>query len=142
MHLNCEQFPHPSNQLCPKSLPRRATPPPPPCSYDPFRGFLRSIDTYVLGAFADEDHIYVILFSWFLSGITGLVQRSGGAQVRHCQRHCMRSLHATATATATAGVRFFFFIFPATHRALPEHAPPCRAFEGHGAARRAWRTPF
>lgn len=50
------------------------------CSYDPFRGFLRSIDTYVLNSFADADHIFVILFSWFLSGITGLVQRSGGAQ--------------------------------------------------------------
>lgn len=48
--------------------------------YDPFRGFLRTVDTYILGAFADEGHIYIILFSWFLSGITGLMQRSGGAQ--------------------------------------------------------------
>ena len=39
----------------------------PACRYDPFRGFLRTIDTYVLGAFADEDHIKIILFSWVRS---------------------------------------------------------------------------
>eukprot|EP00892_Ulva_mutabilis_P010777 jgi/Ulvmu1/8071/UM004_0308.1 len=49
-------------------------------SYDPFRGFLRTLDTYIIESFASTDHIFVILFSWFLSGLTGLIQRGGGAQ--------------------------------------------------------------
>lgn len=50
------------------------------CSYDPFRGFLRAIDTYVLGSLADEGHAYVIMFDWFLAGVVALMTRSGGAQ--------------------------------------------------------------
>lgn len=50
------------------------------CRYDPFRGFLRTLDTYIIESFASTDHIFVILFSWFLSGLTGLIQRGGGAQ--------------------------------------------------------------
>ena len=34
------------------------------CSYDPFRGFLRAIDTYVVTEFADDGHIKIILFNW------------------------------------------------------------------------------
>ena len=34
------------------------------CRYDPFRGFLRAIDTYIVTEFADEGHIKIILFNW------------------------------------------------------------------------------
>ena len=57
-------------------------------AYDPFRGFLRTVDTYVIGAFNDEGHIKIILFNWFLCGVTALVQRGGGAQV--CTRMAAR----------------------------------------------------
>jgi Na+/H+ antiporter NhaC len=50
------------------------------CRYDPFRGFLRTIDTYAVNAFADDGHIKIILFNWFLCGVTGLIQRGGGGQ--------------------------------------------------------------
>lgn len=44
------------------------------------RGFLRALDTYIVGALADEDHIFIVLFSWGLAGLMGLVQHAGGAQ--------------------------------------------------------------
>lgn len=41
-------------------------------------GFKRTLDTYILEALADEDHVYVILFTLFLSGMVGMMQKSGG----------------------------------------------------------------
>jgi Na+/H+ antiporter NhaC len=41
-------------------------------------GFKASLDTYILNAVADVGHVYVILFTLFLSGMVGMMQRSGG----------------------------------------------------------------
>jgi Na+/H+ antiporter NhaC len=41
-------------------------------------GFKTTLDTYILGALADVDHVYVILFTLFLSGLVGMMQKSGG----------------------------------------------------------------
>jgi Na+/H+ antiporter NhaC len=41
-------------------------------------GFKSSLDTYLLNAVADVGHVYVILFTLFLSGMVGMMQRSGG----------------------------------------------------------------
>jgi Na+/H+ antiporter NhaC len=41
-------------------------------------GFKSTLDTYILNAVADEGHVYVILFTLFLSGMVGMMQRSGG----------------------------------------------------------------
>eukprot|EP00187_Rhodella_violacea_P010930 CAMPEP_0174913898 /NCGR_PEP_ID=MMETSP0167-20121228/80558_1 /TAXON_ID=38298 /ORGANISM="Rhodella maculata, Strain CCMP736" /LENGTH=1017 /DNA_ID=CAMNT_0016158637 /DNA_START=371 /DNA_END=3426 /DNA_ORIENTATION=+ len=41
--------------------------------------FLRTLDTYIVGALGNIDHAYVILFSWFLSGLIAVVTKSGGA---------------------------------------------------------------
>jgi Na+/H+ antiporter family len=40
---------------------------------------LRTLDTYILKALADEDHVYIILFDYFLAGLMGVIQRVGGA---------------------------------------------------------------
>lgn len=36
-------------------------------------GFKRTLDRYILGALADVDHVYVILFTLFLSGLVGMM---------------------------------------------------------------------
>jgi Na+/H+ antiporter NhaC len=41
-------------------------------------GFKTTLDTYILGALADIGHVYVILFSLFLSGLVGMMEKSGG----------------------------------------------------------------
>jgi len=41
-------------------------------------GFKDTLDTYILGALANSDHVYVILFTLFLSGMVGMMQKSGG----------------------------------------------------------------
>ena len=38
-------------------------------------GFTSTLDTYILGALADADHVYVILFTLFLSGLVGMMVR-------------------------------------------------------------------
>jgi Na+/H+ antiporter NhaC len=41
-------------------------------------GFKSTLDTYILNAIADVGHVYVVLFTLFLSGMVGMMQRSGG----------------------------------------------------------------
>lgn len=41
-------------------------------------GFFRTLDTYILGALASVDHGYVYLFTFFLSGLVGMMEKSGG----------------------------------------------------------------
>lgn len=47
--------------------------------FDPLSAFLRTFDTYVVGAFVGEGNAEVLLFTFLLGGTIGLVQRSGGA---------------------------------------------------------------
>jgi Na+/H+ antiporter NhaC len=41
-------------------------------------GFKSTLDTYLLNAISDVGHVYVVLFTLFLSGMVGMMQRSGG----------------------------------------------------------------
>ena len=41
-------------------------------------GFKDSLSVYLLGALFDEDHVLVILFTLFLSGLVGMMEKSGG----------------------------------------------------------------
>jgi hypothetical protein len=41
-------------------------------------GFKTTLDTYILGALADVDHGYVYLFTLFMSGFVGILEKSGG----------------------------------------------------------------
>jgi Na+/H+ antiporter NhaC len=41
-------------------------------------GFLRTLDNYLLNAVANTGHAYVVLFTLFLSGMVGMMQKSGG----------------------------------------------------------------
>jgi len=42
------------------------------------QGFKLMLDDFILGALADAGHVYVILFTLFLSGCVGMMQKSGG----------------------------------------------------------------
>ena len=46
--------------------------------YNPFIGFLRTIDTYLIHAITDTDHMSIVLFTMTLGGMVGIVSRSGG----------------------------------------------------------------
>lgn len=41
-------------------------------------GFKTTLDTYLINSVADEGHAYVVLFTFFLSGLVGMIQKSGG----------------------------------------------------------------
>ncbi len=46
--------------------------------FSPLRAALRTVDTYVVPALADEDHASIIVFSLLLGGMVGVITRSGG----------------------------------------------------------------
>ncbi|UCE19148.1 MAG: Na+/H+ antiporter NhaC family protein [Gemmatimonadota bacterium] len=48
--------------------------------YNPFLGFVRVLDHYLVNALADRSHAAIILFSLTLGGMVGIIARSGGAQ--------------------------------------------------------------
>lgn len=46
---------------------------------NPWTGIARLIDTYLVEAMTDPDHVRIIIFSMTLGGMVGLITRSGGA---------------------------------------------------------------
>ncbi|KAF1080125.1 MAG: Na+/H+ antiporter [Candidatus Rifleibacterium amylolyticum] len=49
-------------------------------NYNPFTGFLRALDKYLLNALADSGHAAIIIFSVCLGGMIGVINRTGGMQ--------------------------------------------------------------
>jgi Na+/H+ antiporter NhaC len=45
---------------------------------NPLTGFLRSLDTIVVGVLTERSHVEIILFSLMLGGMIGLITRNGG----------------------------------------------------------------
>lgn len=48
--------------------------------FNPFISFLRVLDTLLIKAIADSDHVSIIVFSLFLGGMVAVISRSGGSQ--------------------------------------------------------------
>ncbi|KAJ9073968.1 hypothetical protein DSO57_1010948 [Entomophthora muscae] len=48
--------------------------------FNPFLGFLRTIDTYTINSLGDPEHAKVIMFTFYLSASVALIQKSGGAE--------------------------------------------------------------
>lgn len=48
--------------------------------YNPFFGFLRTADSYLVRALTDPDHMRIVLFTMTLGGMVGIISRSGGTQ--------------------------------------------------------------
>jgi len=76
---------------------------------DPFSAGLRAVDTYLLNAYADTDHLHIVLFSFLLGGLVGLISRSGGmrALVRAMSRR-VRSARGVQLSTYLMGLVIFF----------------------------------
>jgi Na+/H+ antiporter NhaC len=49
-------------------------------NYNPFTGFLRALDKYLLNSLADTGHAAIIIFSVCLGGMIGVINRTGGMQ--------------------------------------------------------------
>jgi Na+/H+ antiporter NhaC len=46
----------------------------------PIASFARSIDTFILPALAEPDHVKIVLFTTLLGGMVGIITRSGGTE--------------------------------------------------------------
>lgn len=46
--------------------------------YDPFSGFLRVLDHYIINALADPDHMSIVAFTMLFGGMVGVISKSGG----------------------------------------------------------------
>jgi Na+/H+ antiporter NhaC len=72
-------------------------------------GLLRTIDTYLVRALADPDHVSVVLFSLMIGGMVGIITRSGGTAgtVAKLTRFC-RTPKSTQLTGWLMGVLVFF----------------------------------
>ncbi len=77
--------------------------------YNPLIGFLRTIDSYLIRAITDPDHMKIVLFTMTLGGMVGIISRSGGtrgivvALARYARNRRMGQL-----ATWLMGLLIFF----------------------------------
>lgn len=74
-----------------------------------FISFLQVFDTYIVNSLADEDHIYVILFSLFIGGMVAIVSHNGGMAgiVNHLSKYA-KSRRSANFITWLLGVTIFF----------------------------------
>jgi len=72
-------------------------------------GFRIMLDVYLLDALADKDHGYVFLFTFFLAGLIGLMERSGGLSgITHALRNYVKTSRSAQGASFIAGIIIFF----------------------------------
>lgn len=76
---------------------------------NPLTGILRTLDTYIVGALADADHVAVVLFSLLLGGMVGIISRSGGTAglVQGLTKWC-HTTRSTQLAAWMMGLVVFF----------------------------------
>ena len=73
------------------------------------KGLLAVLDTYVLGALADEDHVSVILFSMLIGAIVAVISRNGGMQgVVNRVSKFAKNARSGQLATWFLGIAIFF----------------------------------
>ncbi|UCH62992.1 MAG: Na+/H+ antiporter NhaC family protein [Fidelibacterota bacterium] len=77
--------------------------------YNPFIAFLRTVDTYLIRALTDPDHMSIVLFTMTLGGMVGVISRSGGTHgiVQALARHA-RNRRKGQLATWLMGMLIFF----------------------------------
>ncbi|MGH7477052.1 MAG: Na+/H+ antiporter NhaC family protein [Longimicrobiales bacterium] len=78
--------------------------------YDPLAATLRSVDTYLFGALAeDADHAAIIFFTLLLGGMVGVMSRSGGTRgIVEALRPYATSPRRGQLMTWIAGILIFF----------------------------------
>ncbi len=72
------------------------------------RSFLEALTVHVVNAVADEDHASIMLFSFMIGGLVGVINRSGGMQgIVHWMIRRARSRRRGQMATAMLGLAVF-----------------------------------
>ncbi|CAM9405614.1 unnamed protein product, partial [Ectocarpus fasciculatus] len=49
-------------------------------NFNPFYAFINSFSELIVSSFADTDHIFIVLFTWILSGMISCIMKSGGGE--------------------------------------------------------------
>ncbi len=77
--------------------------------YNPFIGFMRALDTFLLNSLAEPSHAAIIIFSMTLGGMVGVISKAGGAQgiVEKLSRFA-NSRRGGQLSTWAMGVLIFF----------------------------------
>ncbi|NNF04216.1 MAG: Na+/H+ antiporter NhaC family protein [Rhodothermales bacterium] len=74
-----------------------------------FRGLMNTFQIYVLNALVDADHASIILFSFMIGGMVGIISRNGGMQgVVNRITGWARSPRRGQVATSFLGIAIFF----------------------------------
>ena len=77
--------------------------------YNPFFGFLRALDKYVLGSLADPGHAAIIIFSVGLGGMIGVINKTGGMMgIVNLISNMVKGPRSAQFATWLMGVLIFF----------------------------------
>ncbi|MBE0643899.1 MAG: Na+/H+ antiporter NhaC family protein [Bacteroidetes bacterium] len=77
--------------------------------YDPFGGFLRVLDHYIINALANTDHMSIIAFSMLFGGMVGVISKSGGTLgIAEKLTRIARSPRGVQAATWLLGFVIFF----------------------------------
>ncbi len=78
-------------------------------SYNPFTGFLKSLDGYIVNNLADSGHATILLFTFGFGGLIGIVQRNGGlAGIVAIASKFAKTRVRGQVATAAMGLFIFF----------------------------------
>jgi hypothetical protein len=49
-------------------------------NYNPFYAFINSFSQLIVNSFSDRDHIFIVLFTWILSGMISCIMKAGGGE--------------------------------------------------------------
>ncbi|RMG64527.1 MAG: Na+/H+ antiporter NhaC family protein [Calditrichaeota bacterium] len=77
--------------------------------YNILQGFLHTLDTYLIQALADPDHVFIVLFTLILGGMVGVISRAGGTQgIVDLLARYAKDARRGQLATWAMGVLIFF----------------------------------
>lgn len=78
-------------------------------SYNPVSGFLRTLDTHIVGTLADSGHMTILLFTFGFGGLVGIIQKNGGlAGIVTIATRYAKTRRRGQVATAAMGLFIFF----------------------------------
>ncbi|MBM3324721.1 MAG: Na+/H+ antiporter NhaC family protein, partial [Calditrichaeota bacterium] len=76
---------------------------------NPALGLLRTLDTYLVRALSDSDHVAIVLFTLILGGMVGIISRSGGMRgLVAALAHRARTPRRAQLLTWLSGLVIFF----------------------------------
>jgi Na+/H+ antiporter NhaC len=91
-----------------------------------FAGYLRALDQYILGALADSWHAGILIFSFTIGGMVGIITRMGGTQaVAEALAKLARNSRGAQIVTEVLGCVVFFDDYANTLVVGPTMRPLC-----------------